>query len=373
MLRIVNVAGARPNFVKIAPLVAEFRKHPAAVESILVHTGQHYDEALSDAFFRDLDIPRPDIHLNVGSASHAQQTAEIMKRFEPVLIERRPDFVLVVGDVNSTIACALAAAKLQIKVIHVEAGLRSFDRRMPGEINRVLTDHIADILFVTEESGLRNLVREGIAAEKIHFVGNVMIDSLQRQITSAEQSDALERFGLAPQNYGLVTLHRPSNVDDRPVFQGILEALGRVAERLPVLFPIHPRSESRVRAWKLESCFAGAMDGKPKIKGLFMVPPIGYLDFLKLMKHARLVLTDSGGVQEETTVLGIPCLTLRRNTERPSTIEMGTNKLVGIDPEMIVHSAVDVLEHGCRARSFPPLWDGKAAERIVKILLTQRG
>jgi len=267
----------------------------------------------------------------------------------------------------------MTAAKLQVKIIHVEAGLRSFDRQMPEEINRVLTDHIADLLFVTEESGRRNLLREGIAPEKIHFVGNVMIDSLRRQLKAAESCDALERFGLEPGNYGLVTLHRPSNVDDPGIFRGILEALGRIAVQLPILFPIHPRSEARVRAWNLEACFAGGMDGRPRTNGLFKVPPIGYLDFLKLMQHARLVLTDSGGIQEETTVLGVPCLTLRRNTERPSTIEMGTNRLVGNDPEAIVASATQVLAHGCPARSLPPLWDGKAAQRIVKVLLSLRG
>jgi UDP-N-acetylglucosamine 2-epimerase (non-hydrolysing) len=371
MLKIINVAGARPNFVKIAPIVAEFDKQRNAFETLLVHTGQHYDDAMSDSFFRELGIPRPDISLNVGSASHAQQTAEIMKRFEPVLLQHRPDYILVVGDVNSTIACALTAAKLNIKVIHVEAGLRSFDREMPEEINRVLTDHLSDLLFVTEESGRRNLLKEGIEAERIHMVGNVMIDSLQRQIQAAERSEVLEQCGLHSGNYGLVTLHRPSNVDEPAVFSGILAALQSVSRRLPLLFPVHPRSEAHIREWRLHNFFAN--DGEqvgPEIKhaGLFRIPPLGYLDFLKLMKHAAIVFTDSGGIQEETTVLGVPCLTLRHNTERPSTIEMGTNRLVGNDPGKIVAAAEQVLTGPRLSASLPPLWDGYAAARIIAVL-----
>ncbi len=373
MLRIVNVAGARPNFVKIAPIVSEIRKHQNRIHSLLVHTGQHYDDAMSDAFFRDLGIPRPDISLEVGSASHAHQTADIMVRFEPVLLEHRPDFILVVGDVNSTIACALTAAKLNVKIIHVEAGLRSHDREMPEEVNRVLTDHISDLLFVTEESGRRNLLREGIDAGRIHFVGNVMIDSLKRQLAAAEQSDIMERYGLQAGGFGLVTLHRPSNVDDPAVFRGILSALQAVSRRLPLFFPIHPRSEARIREWQLQNHFQNDVPSDESGSGLRRVPPLGYLDFLKLMKHARLVFTDSGGIQEETTVLQVPCLTLRHNTERPATIEMGTNRLVGNKPDDIIEAAEQELNGFRHSPLQPPLWDGKAAERIIQILLNFAG
>ncbi len=364
MIKIVNVAGARPNFVKIAPIVAELRKHPASLSSSLVHTGQHYDETMSESFFRELEIPEPDVHLNVGSGSQAQQTAEIMKRFEPVVLEEKPDYVLVVGDVNSTLACALTAAKLGVGVIHVEAGLRSFDRTMPEEINRVLTDHLSDLLFVTEESGRNNLLKEGIGEEKIHMVGNVMIDSLRRQLEALRDLDTLPRFGLRPQGYGLVTLHRPSNVDQPAVFEGILTALNKIAERLPLLFPVHPRTEARIADWGFEGFFVDSGD-----RGLFKTPPLGYKDFLELTRNARMVLTDSGGIQEETTVLSVPCLTLRNNTERPSTIEIGTNHLVGIDPIKIVEEADKILDGKCKGSGLPPLWDGKAAERIVNILL----
>jgi len=362
MLKIVNVAGARPNFVKIAPVVTELRKHPSVIATRLVHTGQHYDDSMSESFFRDLEIPEPDVHLNVGSGTHAQQTAEIMKRFEPVVTDERPDYVLVVGDVNSTVACALTAAKLGVGVIHVEAGLRSFDRTMPEEINRVLTDHMSDLLFVTEESGRVNLLKEGIEAEKIHLVGNVMIDSLRRQLAVLGEPDTLPRFGLQPQGYGLVTLHRPSNVDEPEVFKGILSALSKIAARLPLLFPIHPRTEARIAEWGFEKFFANS--------GLVRTAPLGYRDFLELMRKARIVLTDSGGIQEETTVLSVPCLTLRHNTERPSTIEVGTNHLVGTDPVKIGEEADRILDGKCKQGGLPPLWDGKAAGRIVKILLS---
>jgi UDP-N-acetylglucosamine 2-epimerase (non-hydrolysing) len=373
MLKIINVAGARPNFVKIAPIVTEMRKHADALSTVLVHTGQHYDQSMSDSFFRDLDIPPPDISLDVGSASHAQQTAEIMKRFEPVLLDYRPDCVLVVGDVNSTVACALTAAKLGIRVIHVEAGLRSFDRDMPEEINRVLTDHLSDLLFVTEESGRQNLLREGIAPDRIHFVGNVMIDSLKKQLAAASRSSILSRCGLEPSNYGLITLHRPSNVDEPAVFEGILSALQTVAEHLPLLFPIHPRTQTRVANWQLDRFFANAAGDvgcAAKSQGLHRTSPLGYLDFLQLMRNARLVFTDSGGIQEETTVLGVPCLTLRRNTERPATVEMGTNRLVGIAPGDIIAEAGRVLAGEKHPALLPPLWDGQAATRIVAVLLS---
>jgi UDP-N-acetylglucosamine 2-epimerase (non-hydrolysing) len=371
MLKIINVVGARPNFVKIAPIVAEMRKHADVFNTMLVHTGQHYDKSMSDSFFQDLDIPPPDISLDVGSASHAQQTAEIMKRFEPVLLDHKPDHVLVVGDVNSTVACALTAAKLQIGVIHVEAGLRSFDREMPEEINRVLTDHLSDLLFVTEESGRQNLLREGIAPEKIHFVGNVMIDSLKRQLAAAVRSSILSRCGLLPASYGLVTLHRPSNVDEPEVFGGILSALRAISEQLPLLFPIHPRTQALVTKWQLNRFFANAGDDigcAGKSQGLHRMAPLGYLDFLQLLKNARLVFTDSGGIQEETTALGVPCLTLRQNTERPVTIEMGTNRLVGVAPGDIIAAARLILAGKLRPAALPPLWDGHAAKRIVEAL-----
>jgi UDP-N-acetylglucosamine 2-epimerase (non-hydrolysing) len=370
MIKIVNVAGARPNFVKIAPIVAEFSKHPSMFQTTLVHTGQHYDEAMSDSFFRDLGIPRADISLEVGSASHAQQTAEIMKRFEPVLLDLKPDYVLVVGDVNSTIGCALTAAKLRVGVIHVEAGLRSFDREMPEEINRVLTDHLSDLLFITEESGRRNLLREGIPEDRIHFVGNVMIDSLHRQVEAANSSDIMDRLGLQPNAFGLVTLHRPSNVDDAATFHGILSALHAIAAKLPLLFPVHPRTQSNVERWSLAGFFANdghGLNSEPKSPGLYRTPPLGYVDFLQLMRNSRLVLTDSGGIQEETTALGVPCLTLRHNTERPSTVEMGTNRLVGTAPDKIVAAAELVLD-APPVGKLPPLWDGKAAVRIVEVM-----
>lgn len=372
ILKIAVVAGARPNFVKIAPIIAEFRKHASKIESRLIHTGQHYDDSMSDSFFRDLGIPEPDIHLNVGSASHAQQTAEIMRRFEPVLFEMDPSFVLVVGDVNSTIACALTASKLGIGVIHVEAGLRSFDREMPEEINRVLTDHISDLLFVTEKSGRDNLLREGIDPAKIHFVGNVMIDSLKTQLEAADRSDALERLGLEKGSYGLVTLHRPSNVDAPEIFRGILSALRAVSKRLPVLLPLHPRTAGSLQDLGLEAFFTnsnGDNDRGAKPAGLYRSDPLGYVDFLNLMRHAQLVLTDSGGIQEETTALGVPCLTLRNNTERPSTIEVGTNRLVGTDPDRIVREALSILDGDRVPAGLPPLWDGRAAARIADAIL----
>ena len=372
MLKIVVVSGARPNFVKVAPIVAQFQRSCESFRTTLVHTGQHYDEAMSDSFFRDLNLPAPNISLEVGSASHAQQTGEIMKRFEPILQDYKPDYVLVVGDVNSTLACALTASKLGIGVIHVEAGLRSFDRSMPEEINRVMTDHLSDLLFVTEESGRKNLLREGISAEKIHFVGNVMIDSLRKQLDLASRSDVLRRYGLTSGKFGLVTLHRPSNVDHVPVFKGVLQALERVSREVALIFPLHPRTQERVRDEELASFFAnreGTLDATPKQQGLYGTPPVSYLEFLELMRNARIVLTDSGGVQEETTALSIPCLTLRNNTERPSTVEIGTNQLVGTDPNAITKAAFQVLASKKSGAAIPPLWDGRAAERIASALL----
>lgn len=353
-MKIVAVAGARPNFMKIAPLMHELRRRPT-VESVLVHTGQHYDERMSRLFFEELHIPRPDVDLGVGSGSHAVQTAEVMKRFEPILTDRRPDAVLVVGDVNSTLACALTSTKLGVPVAHVEAGLRSFDRSMPEEINRVLTDAVSDWLFVTERSGVENLRREGVPAERIFLVGNVMIDTLLACRRRAEESDVLERLRLGDRSYAVLTLHRPANVDDPAVFARLLGALGRLQRELPVVFPVHPRTRQALNA-------AG---DRP---GLLLTEPLGYLDFLKLMAHARLVLTDSGGIQEETTVLGVPCLTLRDNTERPVTIEQGTNTLVGVDPDRIAAAALAALARPPAPTRVPDLWDGRAAVRIADIL-----
>ena len=360
-LRILCVCGARPNFMKIAPIVDALSRVDGAVTEI-VHTGQHYDDRMSAWFFGELGIPEPDLNLEVGSGSHAVQTAEIMKRFEPVCVERRPDWVVVVGDVNSTIACALVATKLGIKVAHVEAGLRSFDRTMPEEINRLLTDAISDMLLVSEPSGMSNLEREGVAKEKIHFVGNVMIDTLLRMRDRANQSDVLSRLELEPKNYAAMTLHRPSNVDDPAVFGSILSAIETIAADMPVVFPIHPRSRARLQS-------TGLADRAEAIAKLQLVDPLGYLDFLKLMSDAAVVLTDSGGIQEETTILNVPCLTLRHNTERPITVSHGTNRLTGTDAHAIVAAYRAVRAAPPTMGKPPELWDGRAAERIAECLM----
>ncbi len=359
-MKIINVCGARPNFMKIAPLMRAYAKRPE-IEALLVHTGQHYDAAMSKAFFDDLHIPRPDINLEVGSASHAVQTALIMQRFEPVVLEHQPDAVLVVGDVNSTIACGLVAAKLHVPLVHVEAGLRSFDRTMPEEINRLLTDAISDLLFVTEPSGEQNLENEGVDSSKIHVVGNVMIDTLLSHRALADQSDVLTRLGLAEKQYGALTLHRPANVDDPAVFGGILDALDEIQQDVALVFPVHPRTRNNIQKHGL----LPRMEQMPNVR---LVDPLGYLDFLKLMSHARLMLTDSGGIQEETTVLGVPCLTLRRNTERPVTVAQGTNQVVGTDPAEILKAYRRIKKGEVKPRT-PALWDGQAAERITETLL----
>ncbi|PIE19971.1 MAG: UDP-N-acetylglucosamine 2-epimerase (non-hydrolyzing) [Proteobacteria bacterium] len=370
MIKLLCVAGARPNFPKIAPLMRALDRNPR-FETKLIHTGQHYDDALSKVFFEDLKIPRPDLDLGVGSASHAVQTAEIMKRFEEVLQDEQPHAVLVVGDVNSTIACALVSSKFfreeafrfrdderqRPVMIHVEAGLRSFDDDMPEEINRRLTDEISELLFVTDPAGLENLKKEGVGDERIHFVGNVMIDTLMAARDQAMSSDVLERISMEEKSFALLTLHRPSNVDDPQKLRGILEALDEIAKDTPIVFPVHPRTKPRLaetgfeldeRRWKL-------------------TPPIGYLDFLKLEATAKLVLTDSGGIQEETTVLGIPCLTLRENTERPVTIVEGTNVLARTERETIL-AAYEELKQNPKDGRIPRFWDGKAAERIGDVL-----
>ena len=341
----------------------EMRRHPE-IEPILVHTGQHYDDTLSDIFFRQMGIPSPDVNLEVGSGSHAVQTGEILKRIEPVLIERDPDLVLVVGDVNSTVAVSLAAVKLGVRVAHVEAGLRSFDRSMPEEINRVLTDAIADYLFVTEKDAVDHLLKEGRPPSSIHFVGNVMIDSLRHFLPVAQKSQIGRDLGLmlgeSWQRFAVLTLHRPSNVDSMDKLGELLGAIAAIAADVPVIFPIHPRTQQRL-----------AQTGIVPHPQVLLVQPLGYLDFLCLLSHAKLVLTDSGGIQEETTALGVPCLTLRENTERPITISEGTNILVGTDPGKIVAAAQDILAGNRKVGRIPPLWDGKAAERIVEVLLQQ--
>jgi UDP-N-acetylglucosamine 2-epimerase (non-hydrolysing) len=317
---------------------------------------------MSELFFRELGIPEPDLNLEVGSGSHAVQTAEIMRAFEPVVLKQRPDTVIVVGDVNSTIACGLVAVKLGVRLAHVEAGLRSFDRTMPEEINRVLTDAISDLLFCTEESGVRNLRREGIPAERIHLVGNVMIDTLVRHRAKADASRILAELGLSPRSFAVVTLHRPANVDDPLVLGRLVEVLEAIHRDLAIVFPVHPRTRQKLAEFGLAERLAG-------LRELRLVEPLGYLDFLKLMAEARLVLTDSGGIQEETTILGVPCLTLRENTERPVTVECGTNRLVGRDPARIVTAWRELRDGAAPPLRVPPLWDGRAAERIADVLL----
>lgn len=359
-LKIMNIVGARPNLPKIAPLMREMKRH-ADVEPLLVHTGQHYDDKLNDIFFRQMGIPAPDVNLEVGSASHAAQTAEILKRIEPVLLDHQPDLVLVVGDVNSTIAVSLAAVKLGMRVAHVEAGLRSFDRAMPEEINRILTDALADYLFVTEEDAIAHLLKEGRPRDAIFLVGNVMIDSLRHFLPVAQQSRIGEELGLASntnwRRFAVLTLHRPSNVDSTDKLNELLGAIDAIAAEVPVIFPVHPRTRQRL-----------AQSGVSYHPNLKFIEPVGYLDFLCLLSRATLVLTDSGGIQEETTALGVPCLTLRENTERPVTITQGTNLLSGTDPAKILAAARRILAGESKAGRIPPLWDGHAAERIVDIL-----
>jgi UDP-N-acetylglucosamine 2-epimerase (non-hydrolysing) len=359
-MRIVNIVGARPNFMKIAPLMAAYRQYPA-LSPVLVHTGQHYDARMSDLFFRQLEIPEPDINLGVGSGSHAFQTAAIMTAFEPVVREHKPDAVVVVGDVNSTIACGLVAVKLGVKLVHVEAGLRSFDRTMPEEINRLLTDAISDFLFCTERSGVENLCREGVSQDKIFLVGNVMIDTLLKNRAKADACRILDELGLAPGRYAVLTLHRPVNVDNPAVLGRLLETLEVVQRDMPVIFPIHPRTRKNLEG----SLLARRAASMPNLR---LIDPAGYLEFLKLIACARLVLTDSGGIQEETTILKVPCLTLRETTERPITAEVGSNSVVGTEPERILSGYRAIMKGDGRQAGIPPLWDGHAAERIAKIL-----
>jgi UDP-N-acetylglucosamine 2-epimerase (non-hydrolysing) len=363
-LKIINIVGARPNFMKIAPLIREMNKHNGRLEHILVHTGQHYDQNMSDNLFRQLEIPEPNINLGIGGGTHAEQTARIMIEFEKVLQQEKPGMIVVVGDVNSTIACSLVAVKLGIRVAHVEAGLRSFDRAMPEEINRILTDAISHCLFTTEMSGNDNLLREGIAQDKIHFVGNVMIDTLVHCLRTIEH-ERLPFAGLEEGNYAVVTLHRPSNVDDPGILGRILNAFVGIAGTIKLVISLHPRTEKNIRTFGYTSLLAEI--GKNAI----ITGPIGYLEMLRLNKSARMVITDSGGLQEETTYLNVPCITMRENTERPSTVAIGSNVLVGTDAEALTQNVRAVLTGGFKKSMVPPLWDGKAAERIVDVLLKQ--
>ncbi len=354
---IVSVVGARPTFMKVAPIARQLARKEPTWRHRIVHTGQHYDPNMSDVFLRELEIPEPDVHLGVGSGTHAEQTARVMLELEKVFNAEIPDLVVVVGDVNSTLAATLVAVKRRIPVAHVEAGLRSFDRDMPEEINRMLTDAVADLLLTPSPDADENLEREGVDATRIHRVGNVMIDSLQRFVPKARDTRAWEALDLKPQGYALVTLHRPSNVDDATTLRGILEALSQLSERLPVVFPVHPRTRKMLDALAV-----------PTPSALRLVDPIGYLDFLGLQTQARLVLTDSGGIQEETTVLSVPCLTLRENTERPITVSEGTNRVVGSDPQVIWDAARAVLDAPMPRTKPPALWDGHTAQRIVDVL-----
>ncbi|MBF0193165.1 MAG: UDP-N-acetylglucosamine 2-epimerase (non-hydrolyzing) [Magnetococcales bacterium] len=364
---IICVVGARPNFMKMAAILPALKGGKSPLNTHLVHTGQHYDAAMKDAFFYQLDIPTPDIDLEVGSGTHAVQTAEIMRRFEPVIDKESPSAVLVVGDVNSTIACALVAVKKGVPVIHVEAGLRSLDRTMPEEINRILVDQLSDFLFTTERVALDNLTREGISADKVHFVGNVMIDTLLRLLPKATEAKSI-LAKLAPEaslsveagSYGLLTMHRPSNVDDAVVLKSLLEELASLSKEIPLIFPVHPRTKAQIKRFGFDKLLAES--------NILALPPIGYLEMLGLMKDAKLVITDSGGIQEETTALGIPCVTIRENTERPITITSGTNTLVGTDRIKIRNATIEVLESGGKAGRIPELWDGNAGLRIAEVL-----
>lgn len=414
MFKAILIAGARPNFMKVAPIIKEMGEYPE-IKPIFVHTGQHYDDSMSASFFRDLDLPRPDVYLGVGSASHAVQTAEIMRRFEPVLEQETPDIVLVVGDVNSTVACALVASKIHYScpthnigvsrplIAHVEAGLRSFDRTMPEEINRILTDQLSDFLFVSEQSGVENLKNEGFrnflnadflkhdnnsslntqqSLPLVAFVGNTMIDTLLKHVEKARPFKILEKIGLVnselkTQNsnvipYGILTLHRPSNVDSKESFENVLKALKEVSKQIPIIFPAHPRTINKIKEFQFEKYFNFVtQNSTPRIKNSHIncLDPLGYLDFLSLMMRARLVLTDSGGIQEETTILGIPCLTIRENTERPVTVQKGTNVLVGNNREKIMQESLKAINTAPGPNRIPPLWDGKSAKRVVRILL----
>ena len=360
--KILLVVSTRPNFMKVAPILARLRERPELFDICLVHTGQHYDALLSDVFFDDLELPPPDHHLGAGSGTHGVQTGRILAAFDPVLIEEKPDLVVVVGDVTGTLACALGAVKLHVPVAHVEAGLRSRDRRMPEEINRIVTDAVSDFLFTPSRDADDNLRAEGIPAERIHFVGNVMVDSLQRALNSLDRSTVLEDLGLQPQGYAYLTLHRDFNVDVDDRLRQAIDAVERVQRRLPVLFPVHPRTRARIDDFGLGPRLAQA----PNLR---LTEPVGYLDSLRLQKEARLVLSDSAGLQEESTVFGVPCLTLRPSTERPITVEVGTATVVDLDADRIERETDRVLEGSYKKGAVPELWDGAAAGRIVDLFV----
>jgi UDP-N-acetylglucosamine 2-epimerase (non-hydrolysing) len=360
MKKIISVVGARPNFMKVAPIHFAFENHRDRIQHLICHTGQHYDEKMSKIFFDELGLPYPDFYLGVGSGTHAEQTARIMLAFEKIILQEEPDLIIVVGDVNSTIACSLVAKKLHVSVAHVEAGLRSFDREMPEEINRILTDAISDYLFVTEQSAIENLKHEGISEEKIFFVGNVMIDSLVRNQSKIDSSNILAELQLNPGQYFLATLHRPTNVDNKERLTSLLSMLSRYAEKYKVVFPLHPRTKNNMKQFGLN---------KNLSTQIIFSDPIGYIDFLSLVKNAVVTITDSGGIQEETTYLKVPCITLRKTTERPVTIESGTNFLTGTDIKSVDRAIEQILKGKSKIGVTPPLWDGKAAERISRQLI----
>lgn len=359
MRKIVLVGGARPNFMKLAPLYEELRLFPSDFTTKIIHTGQHYDYEMSGVFFKDLVLPEPNLFLGVGSGCQGEQTGKIMIEFEKAVMKEKPDLIIVVGDVNSTLACAVVASKLLIPLAHVEAGLRSFDRTMPEEINRIVADVLSDYLFTTEQAANENLKKEGIKETKVFFVGDVMIDSLLKSSKIADKSNILTDLNLSPQDYGLVTLHRAGNVDTREALKEIMSALDEIAGKIKLIFPMHPRTRKNIEKFGI----------KAKQKNIVFTDPLGYIDFLKLEKNAKLVLTDSGGIQIETTVFNIPCLTIRNNTERPATIELGTNQLIGTKKENIINSAFSLLDGKYKIRKkLPDVWDGKAAKRIINIL-----
>jgi len=358
--KLALVVGARPNFMKAAPLMRELRKYPDRFEPILIHTGQHYDTKMSDLFFKELGMPLPDVFLGVGSGTHAEQTARIMIEMEKSLVAARPDLTVVFGDINSTMAASIVAAKLAIPVAHVEAGLRSFDSGMPEEINRIVTDRLSDLLFVSEPSGLRNLANEGVSPEKVHFVGNIMIDSLIASLEACHRSTILQQLSLVPKKYVVLTLHRPSNVDNQHILTNLLMAIAEIGRRVPVVFPCHPRTAKEMNK-------GGVLD-RIDPNALRITEPLGYLDFLRLQSESFFVVTDSGGIQEETTYLQIPCITLRYNTERPVTVDEGTNLLIGPEPEKLVQASNEIIAGRSKKGRIPDLWDGKTAERIVSLL-----
>ncbi len=360
MKKVISVVGARPNFMKIAPIHKAFKKYSDSIKHMICHTGQHYDQKMSKIFFDELELPNPDFYLGVGSGSHAEQTAQIMIEFEKILLNEKPDLVIVVGDVNSTIACCLTAIKMKIKTAHVEAGLRSFDRDMPEEINRILTDNISDMLFVTEPSGIVNLKNEGTDSNKVFLVGNVMIDSLKYFLTKTNSKKTLSDFNVEKNNYVLVTMHRPSNVDYQDRLEAIINMLNKIASNLKVVFPIHPRTQKNLDSFGLSDKIS---------HNVILTDPIGYLDFISLLQNCRLAITDSGGIQEETTFLGVQCITTRTSTERPVTVESGTNHLVGANFKMAEETALKILSGEIKSGSIPEMWDGNTAERITKIIV----